>query len=77
MKIISNMALKDFEFWSGAKNFAAKLTEDELDTIEYELEDIYPEGMSDMDVNDIFWFDREFICELLGENEEDIWNREE
>lgn len=77
MRVISDINLRDFEFWSGAKDFVAKLTDDELDTIEYELEDAYPKGMSDTQINDIFWFNRDFICELLGENEEDIWDREE
>lgn len=77
MRVISEMRLRDFEFWGGAKDFAAKLTDDELDTIEFEFEGVYPEGMSDTEINDIFWFDKDFICELLGETEEDIWNREE
>lgn len=77
MRVISDINLRDFEFWSGAKDFVAKLTDDELDTIEYELEDIYPKGMTETDINDIFWFNRDVICELLGETEEDIWDREE
>ena len=77
MRVISEMRLRDFEFWGGAKDFAAKLTSGELDAVEFEFEDEYPEGMTETDINDTFWFSRDSICALLGETEEDIWNREE
>ena len=41
MKIYSENSLRNFEFWSGAKDFASKLTVEELDTIENSLEVIY------------------------------------
>jgi len=77
MRVISEMSLRYFKFWSGAEDFAAKLTNREFDTIESYFEDMYPNGISETDINDTFWFNRDLICELLGETEENILNREE
>lgn len=75
MKIYTEQNLRDFEFWSGAKQTAELLTDEELDTIESMLEDIYPDGMSETQVNDIFWFEDEFIAECLGyEDFETLYN---
>ena len=77
MKIYTEESLKNFEFWSGAKDTVKYLTDDELDTIEKNLEDIYPEGMSETQINDIFWFEDDWIAEILGYNDfEEIMNRE-
>jgi hypothetical protein len=66
MKIYSEQSLSGFEFWSGAKDNASQLTDKELDQIEAMLEDLYPEGMSDTQINDFFWFDFETIAEWIG-----------
>lgn len=67
MKIVSEISLSNFNFWSGAKDHAAYLTEDELDTVEAMLEDCYPDGLTETDVNDLFWFDFDTIwTEWLG-----------
>jgi len=64
MKTTSEINLTNFDFWSGAKNHS--FTYNELKEIELQLEDIYPDGMDETQINDIFWFDEEFICELIG-----------
>lgn len=67
MKIISeDKRLRDFDFWSGAKDTVDYLTSDELDTIEDMLEDAYPDGMTETQLNDLFWFDTDVIAEWLG-----------
>lgn len=66
MKIYSEKSLSDFEFWSGARQTAELLTVEELDSIESTLEEIYPEGIDETHLNDIFWFDDDFIAECLG-----------
>lgn len=67
MKIVSEISLSNFHFWSGAKDNAAYLTEDEFDQVEAMLEDCYPDGLTDTDVNDLFWFDFDTIwTEWLG-----------
>jgi hypothetical protein len=64
MKVISEINLTNFDFWSGAKNHS--FTYEELKEIEFQFEDIYPDGMEDVQINDLFWFEEEFICELIG-----------
>jgi hypothetical protein len=77
MKIYAEESLRNFEFWSGAKDTVKYLTDDELDTIETILEEAYPEGMSETQINDIFWFEDDWIAETLGYNDfEEIMNRE-
>lgn len=66
MKIISDISLKDFSFWSGARDCADKLTDEQFEQVESELEDIYPDGMNDVQLNDMFWFEPDFVYELAG-----------
>jgi len=66
MKIIKEESLTNFEFWSGAKDNVKELTFEELEKIEEELNEIYPEGMEETQINDLFWFDFGYICELIG-----------
>lgn len=77
MKIYEETNLRNFEFWSGGADTAKYLTLEELDTIEAILEDIYPEGVEETTINDIFWFEDDTIAEWLGYNDfEEIMNRE-
>ena len=66
MKIVTEQSIWCFNFWAGAKDLRDQLTPNELDIIEEQLEDIYPDGLNDTELNDLFWFDPEFVCELLG-----------
>ena len=78
MTIRTEQNLRHFEFWSGAKDTAKYLTLEELDTIETMLEELYPEGMDETEVNDFFWFDDDTIAEWLGYSDfEEIMNRDE
>ncbi len=76
MKIYSDVPLTEFEFWAGGKDTVEELTNIELETIEQILEHIYPEGLSEGELNDIFWFERDLIAEWLGyETFEEIMER--
>lgn len=75
MRIYNDISLSDFEFWSGAADRAANLTDDDFDTIESCLEDAYPDGLSATDVNDIFWFDFDIIVQWLGYDDEEDFDR--
>lgn len=66
MKIYEETNLYDFEFWSGGKQLADRLTHEELAIIQSALEEIYSDGIEDTLLNDIFWFDCEWICEILN-----------
>lgn len=70
--------LRDFHFWSGAATNAAKLTYEELDELERQLEEIKgnDEPWSITEVNDIMWFQFEDICDWLGLDYEEVMARE-
>lgn len=76
MKVLCEIRLVDFKFWCGAKSRAEQLSYDELEQLEYILQDIYPEGVEDTTINDLFWFDFPIVCDWLGlklnENEDVI-----
>lgn len=71
MKIYSEKSLRNFEFWSGAKENANELTSAQLDEVETILEDSYPEGMDETQINDLFWFEFDTIKEWLGITDEE------
>lgn len=78
MKLTRDVSLSNFEFWSGAKDLVDKLSDKELDQIEGILEESYPDGMTDSELNDLFWFDGNMIAEWLGyEKEDDILLRDD
>lgn len=68
MRIYSETNLRDFEFWAGAKDRVKYLSWSQLDQIESILEDCYPEGMSETQINDFFWFEEDTVAEWLGYN---------
>ena len=72
--------LRDFRFWGGAASNAAKLTPDELDALEEQLEETLDwdrnEPYSVTEVNDFLWFDFENVCEWLGLDYEEVMARE-
>lgn len=71
MKIYSEKSLINFEFWSGAKENASKLTSEQLDTVESMMEEIQPEGWDETEINDFFWFDFDTVKEWLGITDEE------
>ena len=79
MRVYAETSLNNFEFWSGGKDRAKYLTWQELDTIEAILEDLYPEGVDETTINDLFWFEEDTIAEWLGyaDFEELIADRED
>lgn len=66
MKITTEVSLENFEAWSGGKDTLNELTSSECATIESMLEDLYPDGMDETQLNDFLWFDNETIAEWLG-----------
>lgn len=66
MVIKSETSLFDFKFWSGAVDRAEKLCKDDFDKIEDALSDMYPDGMTECEVNDFFWFEEDFLAQCIG-----------
>ena len=77
MKILRENSLSDFEFWNGAEDFAARLTDEELSAIEAVIEDLYPDGIGETELNDLFWFEPETVCEWIGLDYNEVMEREE
>jgi len=74
MKVTRELNLQNFEFWSGAKDHEFKLSE--LKDLENCIEDFFPDGATETQINDLLWFDEEFLCECLGiDFEDDYLNR--
>ena len=76
MIITTEMSLQDFKFWCGAEDFASKLTSEEFQQIEWMICELYPDGVTDTQLNDIFWFEQELICDWIGEDIDNIYERE-
>ena len=66
MKVYKEVNAYNFDFWSGAEDTVNYLTAEEVNTIFEMLEELYPEGMDETQVNDFFWFEEDTIAEWLG-----------
>lgn len=72
MKITKEIDLRNFEPWSGAVDTFDKIyNADKIDELEWILEDLYPDGIDETQLNDLLWFDDEWILETLGIDEDD------
>lgn len=70
VKIIST--LDDYEPWSGAVDtFEAIKDAGMVDDLDFYLEDIYPEGLTMTQLNDLLWFDGDSVLSDLGIYTED------
>jgi hypothetical protein len=65
MNYTKELNLTEFKFWSGAKQ--NKFTYNELKELDYILNDLYHEdNFTETDINDLFWFEEQTLCEWLG-----------
>ena len=69
MKVITETTLRNFQAWSGAvetKGIIIDSGQDEqFDSL---IEELYPEGLTETNLNDILWFEDEYIFNQLGIN---------
>ena len=64
--------LSDYRAWSGAVNTYNTIEEhDKLEELEQLIDELYPDGLSFTELNDLLWFDSEFIFEQLGIQDEE------
>ena len=67
MKYYVETSLENFEAWSGGRDTLEVLIEKGLcDTVEAFLEEALGEDVSDTDINDTLWFERDMIAEWCG-----------
>lgn len=77
MKIYKDYELNDFKFWEGAKDNVKYLSNDDFAVIESELEQMYPEGIEEIELNDFFRYDMDEVSKMLGYDDfEDLKRRE-
>jgi len=66
MKVISETNLRNFEAWSGAVDTKERIIEENKEAeFESYIEELYPDGLTNTQLNDILWFE-ESIFEYLG-----------
>lgn len=67
MLLTYELNLDNFEAWSGAKDTLARVQEHgQIEELEALLEELYPDGMTDTQLNDFLWFEPEYIYNYLG-----------
>lgn len=66
MKIWSDDSIRNFNFWSGARDTVDDLFDSDFDILEPILEEYFDGEVEDVELNDFFWFERDKIAEWLG-----------
>ena len=71
MKITFETNLENFKAWSGAVDAKKKIIEaGKVDEFNELIEELYPEGIDATTLNDLLWFDVDWLYENLGMIEE-------
>lgn len=66
VKVEMNLA-RDFQFWGSAAGYSfMSMTESQISEVEDVLDQLYPQGMCDMEINDTFAYDRDFLANCNG-----------
>lgn len=66
MKLYTETDLHGFTAWSGAVDMQNKiLAEGKADDFEALIDELYPDGLSETALNDILWFEDEWLTEAL------------
>ena len=72
MIIKTETNLRNFEAWSGAIETKKIILDAGLEEeFEILIDELYAEGLTDTELNDILWFDPDWILEALGIKEEE------
>lgn len=67
MTITYELDLDSFKAWSGAVNTLDRVRrEGKCTELEAILEDTYPDGMTETELNDLLWFEADTVYEWLG-----------
>jgi len=62
MTITYDLDLNSFNAWSGAVDTLDRIQrEGKCEELENILEDLYPDGMTETQINDLLWFDSEWL----------------
>ena len=75
MEIKKELDLREFEAWSGAKSNLKRIIElDKVEEVEEYLQEMfYSEVPTETQVNDVLWFEIDYILDLLGLTQEEFY----
>ena len=60
-------SIKTFTAWSGATDTQDRIiNEGKAEQFDNLIEELYPDGLSETTLNDLLWFEDEWIFEMLG-----------
>lgn len=72
MMIKTDIKLRDFDFWCGAKDNRKRFTDEEMDRIEEVMEQFFDAiTPTEMDINDMMWFEPEHLARWIGKRWEE------
>lgn len=73
MKVINeNLSITDFEAWSEAIDTKQTIIDNNKESdFDFMIEDLYPDGLTDTQLNDLLWHDSDWVLEQLGIEIED------
>jgi hypothetical protein len=73
MKTFNETNLVNFNAWSGAVETKERIiNEGKAKDFDSLIDELYPDGLSETHLNDLLWFEEDWIFEMLGiENEEE------
>lgn len=68
MKVYNdNLTLRNFDAWSGAVDTKETIINAGKDKdFDYLIEELYPDGITDTQLNDLLWFEEDWVFEMLG-----------
>ena len=67
MIIKTEKNLRGFKAWSGAIETKKIILDAGLEEeFEMLIDECYPEGLTDTELNDILWFDSDWVLDMLG-----------
>jgi hypothetical protein len=67
MKTYTETSIRNFDAWSGAKETQELILEHGKEKdFDFLIEELYPEGIDETDLNDILWHDSEWVLDSLN-----------
>ncbi len=72
MLVVYDISLDDFEAWQGGLETLKRLRElQAVEKVETLVLELYPDGLTDVELNDFLWFEDGLIAETVGMS--DLW----
>lgn len=70
MKTYNETSLENFEAWSGAVDTKNGIIEaGKVDEFDQLIDELYPDGLSETHLNDLLWFETDWLYQTLGIDE--------